>query len=113
MIKLISEAVTDVKKGADEKLVKVPLLERKMNKWIKIFEQSEKDNNHRGTDTAKKIHDVQDEIHKLQKTQQKFHKTLARLDMNMTMSEMSSKASSQSPKRKKRRGTKRSPDGGI
>ena len=53
MIKLLSEAMTDMKKGVNEKLVKVPLLERKMNKWIKIFEQSEKENTFRGTDTVK------------------------------------------------------------
>ena len=65
MVKLLSEALTDVKKGADEKLGKLPLLERKMNKWIKIFEQSEQDNNFRGTDAAKKMHDLQEGIHKL------------------------------------------------
>ena len=66
MIKLLSDSLTDMKKAVDEKIVKVPLLERKMNKWIRVFEQSEKDNNHRGTDTSKKIHEIHEEIHKIQ-----------------------------------------------
>lgn len=54
-----------IKSEADEKLNKLPLLEKKMNKWIKIFEQSEQGHEHRGTEHAKKLHELQVNLEKL------------------------------------------------
>ena len=42
----MSEAIKGIKREADEKLSRLPLLEKKMNKWIKIFEQSEQGHEH-------------------------------------------------------------------
>ena len=54
MLNQISEAVVGIKNESDEKLGRLPLLEKKMNKWIKIFESSEKENINKGTEQAKK-----------------------------------------------------------
>ena len=51
MINQMSEAIVSIKTEGDEKLGRLPLLEKKMNKWIKIFEMSDKDNNNKLTET--------------------------------------------------------------
>ena len=61
----MSESIMGIKSEADEKLNKLPLLEKKMNKWIKIFEQSEQGHEHRGTEHAKKLHELQVNLEKL------------------------------------------------
>ena len=50
MINQMSEAIVSIKTEGDEKLGRLPLLEKKMNKWIKIFEMSDKDNNNKLTE---------------------------------------------------------------
>ena len=54
LLNQISEAVVGIKNESEEKLGRLPLLEKKMNKWIKIFENSEKENINKGTEQAKK-----------------------------------------------------------
>ena len=86
------------------------MLEKKMNKWIKIFEQSEREGNNRDTEQAKKQHELQVALERLEKLSGKNQKAVnvleARVDqlkMNLHSDIASSKNSTKS-KRKKRPG---------
>ena len=86
------------------------MLEKKMNKWIKIFEQSEREGNNRDTEQAKRQHELQVALERLEKLSGKNQKAVnvleARVDqlkMNLHSDIASSKNSTKS-KRKKRSG---------
>ena len=55
---IMNEAVQDLRKEANDKLVKVPLLEKKMNKWIKNFTESQTEGNNNTTEVHKKLHEI-------------------------------------------------------
>ena len=73
----MSEAIMGIKSEADEKLSRLPLLEKKMNKWIKIFEKSEEGHEHTGTEHAKKLHELKVNLEKLEKLSAKTSKAIA------------------------------------
>ena len=47
-----------------------------MNKWIKIFEQSEREGNNRDTEQAKKQHELQVALERLEKLSGKNQKAV-------------------------------------
>ena len=80
LVNKISESIVTIKSESDTKLGRLPLLEKKMNKWIKIFEQSEQDKDFKGTEQMKKIHELQVNLEKLDKLVNKTAKALNSLE---------------------------------
>ena len=58
MVNELAQKIKGIKSDTEEKLGRLPLLEKKMNKWIKIFEQSEREGNNRDTEQAKKQYEL-------------------------------------------------------
>ena len=80
MLNQISEAVVGIKNESEEKLGRLPLLEKKMNKWIKIFENSEKESINKGTEQAKKQNEFHITLNRLDNLSAKNHKMINSLE---------------------------------